>query len=78
MEISSVNYEFAPSVPLRFGFQTHRGSWGWYLKIADMLISNRVVCFYRIPKRETSMSAVVLYRAMRVQGYWVVDANDDQ
>jgi transposase len=46
---------------------------GWYLKNADMLISIRVVCFSRIPKGESSMSAEVLYRAMGVAGYWVVD-----
>ena len=55
-------------------FLVQRESWGRVFEKTDMLIPNRVVCFYRIPKGESSMSAEVLYRAMGVQSYWVVDA----
>ena len=43
------------------------------MRKADMLIPIRVVCFFRIPKGESSMSAEVFYRAMGLSGYWVVD-----
>ena len=38
-----------------------------------MLVSNRVVFKIRIPRGERSISAEVFYRAIGVQGYWVVD-----
>ena len=43
------------------------------MKKSDMLISIRVVNISLVPKGEVSMSAEVFYRAMGLQGYWVVD-----